>query len=372
MDRLNITLVDGFCGGGAYRRNGGVEYGSPIILLQAVESAKARLNAGREKPLELNARFVFVDKDREHIASLGDQIRQAGFGGLIGGAVFLKTGEFIEELPGILKVIQRGQRAGRSIFVLDQCGYKDVPMEAIRAIFGALDRPEVLMTFAIDALLNYLREDSAEIELYRQFGVDRDFIAEWNANKSDDELGRLVTQRVLMAGIHQFSGASFFTPFMLWSPTDNRWMVIAHLSRHQAARDKMLGVHWDSQNSFRHVGRGSLFTLGFDKRLIESKDSLFDFGARDRASMKEELLDELPREIGKLAKDGSLPVETLLERIGNRTAAPNGDILDSIGTLAGYEEVIVRSRKGARKRGTRVLMKDQLIMPAQRPLIWLP
>lgn len=372
MDSLNITLVDGFCGGGAYRRGGAVEHGSPIILLKAVEEARTRLNAGRRKPLGLNARFVFIDKNREHIASLGDQIRQAGFGDRIGGAVFLKTGEFIEELPGILEGIRRGQRAGRSIFVLDQCGYKDVPMDAVRSIFETLDRPEVLMTFAIDALLNYLREDSAEIELYRQFGIDGDFIAEWSANKSDDALGRLVTQRILMTGIHRSSGASFFTPFMLRSPTDHRWMMIAHLSRHQAARDKMLGVHWDSQNYFRHVGRGSLFTLGFDKRLIESKDSLFDFGARDRASMKEELLEELPREIGKLAKDGPLPVETLLKRIGNRTAAANRDILDSIGTLAGYREVIVRSQKGARKRGSRVLMRDQLVMPAQRPFFWSP
>ena len=44
-DRLNISLVDGFCGGGSYRKNGEIEHGSPIILLKAVEAARSRLNS---------------------------------------------------------------------------------------------------------------------------------------------------------------------------------------------------------------------------------------------------------------------------------------------------------------------------------------
>lgn len=375
MDRLNITLVDGFCGGGAYQREGRIEYGSPIILLQAVRAARDRLNANREKPLEVNARFVFVDAERDHVASLEEQIRQAGFGDQIGRNVSLITGRFADELPGILDRIRQVQHAGRSIFVLDQCGWSDVPMNAVHSIFTSLQRPEVVMTFAIDGLLNYLREESAALAQYRQFGIDDDFIAEWNANKADEALGRLVTQRVLMTNMHQLSGAAFFTPFMLWSITDNRWMMMAHLSNHQAARDKMLGVHWDSQNyCFRHVGKGSLFSLGFDTRLIESKDSLFSFEEHDLADLNRELREELPREIEHLANSGPLQVKALLEQIGNRTAATNRDICRSIEDLAGAKEISVLSGDGVQKRrGSRVKLTDQLILPAQGllfPLSW--
>ncbi|MBC6408621.1 MAG: hypothetical protein GDA40_11235 [Rhodobacteraceae bacterium] len=48
-DQLNITLVDGFCGGGAYQGSHATEYGSPIILLNAIEKAEERLNQGRAK-----------------------------------------------------------------------------------------------------------------------------------------------------------------------------------------------------------------------------------------------------------------------------------------------------------------------------------
>ena len=372
IDRLNITLVDGFCGGGAYLRDGEIEYGSPVILLQAVDAARTRLNANREKPLQINARFVFVDENRDHVASLEAQIREAGFGDQINRNVFLVTGNFADELPGILHEIRLGQRAGRSIFVLDQCGYSDVPMSAVRSIFGTLRRPEVVLTFAIDGLLNYLHEESAELDLLRQFGIDDEFIAVWKSNKTDQALGRLLAQRILMTKIHRRSGAAFFTPFMLWSANDNRWMMIAHLSKHQAARDKMLGVHWDSQNWFRHIGKGSLFSLGFDKRLIESKDSFFNFVEIDRETMSRQLLEELPKEIEKFTKDGPLSVEGLLTNIGNRTAATNRDFCGIIGKLAGQKEITVQSKGGTKKRhGSQVLLSDQLIMPPQRLLFAL-
>ncbi len=373
MDRLNITLVDGFCGGGAYQRDNGVKYGSPIILLKAVRAARERLNANREKRLELNARFVFVDAQCDHVASLEEQIRQAGFGDQIGRNISMVHGTFTDELPGILDGIRHGQRAGRSIFVLDQCGWSDVPMSAVHSIFTSLQRPEVVMTFAIDGLLNYLREESSALAQYRQFGIDDDFIAEWNARKSDEALGRLVTQRVLMTNIHQLSGAAFFTPFMLWSITDNRWMMMAHLSNHQAARDKMLGVHWDSHNSFRHVGKGSLFFLGFDTRLIESKDALFNFGEQDLATMNRELCEVLPGEIEKLTKNGPVEVKALLEQIGNRTAARNQDIFRNIEDLAGRKEITLLSRDGAQRRqGSQVKLTDQLILPTQGLLFPFP
>lgn len=371
-DCLNITLVDGFCGGGAYNDKSTVRFGSPLILLRAVESAETRLNAQRAKPLRINARFIFVDENEDHIAALREQLVAQGYQDKIGNCVELICGKFDEELSGILTKISSSQRAGRSIFVLDQFGYSDVPMHTVNSIFTTLDRPEVLLTFAIDGLLNYLREESATQDLYRQFGVDQRFIQAWQDNKDSDQIGRMLSQRMLMTNIQRSSGAEFFTPFMLWSRTDNRWMMIAHLSRHQAARDKMLGVHWESQNSFRHFGRGSLFNLGYDPRVLDSRDSLFNFSDADRNKLASELLEEIPREISELAGGSPLAIADFLEKIGNRTAATNADLFSVISDLSVANEIEVISNSGGLRRlGTKIRLDDRLRLPNQSLLFSL-
>ena len=370
QDRLNITLVDGFSGGGAYVDGAETRAGSPLVLLNAVEEAALRLNEGREKPLEINARFIFVDDEPEHVAALRRELHGRGYAA-DDSRITILEGTFIDHLPNIMHQIIVTQRKGRSIFFLDQLGYSDVPMASIQTIFRSLDRAEVVLNFAIDGLLNYLQDASADLLLYRQFGIDARFVADWKRRK-DESMGRAITQRALMAHIHAKSGAKFFTPFMLWSRTDNRWMMLAHLSQHQAARDKMLGVHWREQNSFTHVGAGGLFNLGYDTRLIESCASLFNFSEIDRSALNKELVDALPSEVHRTMNGGQLEVSRLLSVIGNRTAGTNDDIFQVLSELAQARELEVLSAKGKPKRaGTQISVKDRLILPSQ-PTLFFP
>lgn len=138
QDRLNITLVDGFSGGGAYSDGNETRAGSPLVLLNAVEEATVRLNEGRAKPLEINARFIFVDDEREHVAALKRELRGRGYKEN-DPQISVLEGKFVEHLPTIMAEITQTQRKGRSIFFLDQFGYSDVPMSAIQTIFTALD-----------------------------------------------------------------------------------------------------------------------------------------------------------------------------------------------------------------------------------------
>ena len=289
MDRLNIAIVDGFCGGGLYQRGGETIPGSPLVILDAVRRAQERLDLERRKPIEIAATFHFVDDEQNHLEHLREAIRHAGHGDGLDASVRLYHGKFAEHLPTIIADIAKRQRKGRSIFLLDQFGYLDVPMESIRSIFAHLPGAEVLLTFSIDALLNYLSEDRGASAKLAQFGVDDAFIAAWEANKTDSDFARFTAQRAVMTHLHTNSGAMFFTPFMLFAQASGRMMMFAHLSQHQTARDKMLGVHWDFQNHFLHLGRGSLFELGFDPRVIEDKGSLFQFTAMDRERMMNEL-----------------------------------------------------------------------------------
>ena len=79
MDNLNITLIDGFCGGGLYNRSGETRLGSPMVILNAIFNAGVRLNEGRQKPLSIDAVYHFGDENREHVEFLRQTILDSQF-----------------------------------------------------------------------------------------------------------------------------------------------------------------------------------------------------------------------------------------------------------------------------------------------------
>lgn len=359
MDNLNITLVDGFCGGGVYSQGRGVRYGSPLAILRAVHTAVVRLNVDRKKPLTIDAVYHFGDEHPDHIAFLRDTLLESEFGALVDKKVHLHHSTFVDLLPKLVRDIRQRQTQGRSIFVLDQFGYSDVPMPVVQQIFRALPKAEIILTFSIDALLNYLQNEKDPSMLVQQFGVTADFVRRWAVWKLDDINGRAIAQRTLMAQMHRFSGARFFTPFMMYSSTDNRDMMVAHLSQSQAARDKMLTVHWAVKNTFRHLGKGSKFELGYDERV--GAGQLFEFSDADRKNMIVELADELPGRIFDLAGSGPMPLQELLIAIGNQTAATNADVAETLRILSDQKEIETMSPAGVGKRpGSTVRPNDLL------------
>ena len=143
--------------------------------------------------------------------------------------------------------------------------------------------------------------------------------------------------------------------------------MLAHLSQHQKARDKMLSVHWALQNRFKHIGRGSLFELGFDHRLNEDRNALFSFTEHDKSILKQQLEAELPDKLFEMMPDNSLSVSGFLHGIGNNTAAQNTDILDVMGKLAQEKVVeIVRANGAIKRPDTRAALSDTLTRPMQR------
>jgi three-Cys-motif partner protein len=368
MDNLNITLVDGFCGGGRYRTDTGERPGSPLVILSAVFEAKIRLNQGRHKPLSIDAVCHFGDEDRAHIEFLRETIKTGPFSETLGRTTHLHHAAFVDLLPSIIADIKRRQVKGRAIFVLDQFGYSDVPMDAIRTIFDCLPKAEVILTFSIDALLNYLQEEGRPSAVVEQFGVNEAFLRRWQDWKQGQKGGRAMAQRVLMAQMHRYSGARFFTPFMMFSNGDSRQMMVAHLSQSQAARDKMLSVHWAVKNTFKHIGKGSLFELGFDER-VEFETSLFEFTDADRSNMRKELSEELPKQIYDVSGGGPLSFGELLLNFGNKTAATNADVMASLQHLAAEGEIEILKPNGGFKRPNALIkVDDHLRLPRQMRL----
>ena len=368
MDNLNITLIDGFCGGGLYDRDGEKRPGSPMVILKAVFDAAIRLNEQRHKPISIDAVHHFGDENREHVEFLRQTIMNSQFQDNLGKSIILHHKRFVDLLPIVISDIRRRQRQGRAIFILDQFGYSDVPMESIRTIFGCLPKAEVILTFSIDALLNYLQGQGDPAPVVSQFGVDEAFLRAWQELKRNGLQGRAVAQRALMMQMHRYSGAQFFTPFMMFSNTDHRHMMVAHLSQSQAARDKMLSVHWTLKNTFRHIGRGSLFELGFDARLATNA-ALFEFSDGDRSNMRRELENELPKQIFELSGGTPVTLDQLLLLIGNRTAATNLDITQTLQRLSEAREIeVIRPQGGFARPGAVIRPGDQLRLARQLKL----
>ncbi len=72
QDRIQLTVVDGFCGGGRYINAAGIEVpGSPIVILQALEQAKklVMFEQQRRKDISFDVKLICIDKDPSAIVS---------------------------------------------------------------------------------------------------------------------------------------------------------------------------------------------------------------------------------------------------------------------------------------------------------------
>jgi len=163
QDKIQLTIVDGFCGGGLYINEDGREVlGSPLVILEAIREAEVRVNVRQErrKPILIDVELICIDSDGRKLDYLKRLLDERGYGTeLANSKVRLVKGEFVEHYgTAIQRCHDRSRRAGRALFVLDQYGYSDVPMQCLRDIFAKLKHAEVILTFYIDTLINYLNE----------------------------------------------------------------------------------------------------------------------------------------------------------------------------------------------------------------------
>lgn len=153
IPEMRLTLVDGFAGGGVYRRsdNGELHFGSPFVMLEAMKNANVSVQEGRTKSFQLDVEYFFIEKDLSAFTFLQKAVQDSEYADeATRRATFLNT-TFAEAYPKIEEQIESRARGGRAIFVLDQFGYTDVPLPLIRSIMQRLPNAEVLLTFATDS-----------------------------------------------------------------------------------------------------------------------------------------------------------------------------------------------------------------------------
>jgi len=366
---LNLTIVDGFCGGGRYILENMEVDGSPLRMLAAVERAQSELDAARVLGFEIKADFVFIDDNPNHVEFLRDQLHRRGHGARIGKDIRIITSTFEAACPGVIERIQNKGRAHRSLFFLDQYGWSDVTFATIREIMGKLANPEVILTFMVDSLVNLLSDKMSDFRALTAIDYGRDDIRALIALKQQKGWKRII-QNTVYGHIQARTGAAFYTPFFIHPEKSNRDYWLVHLSKHHQAREEMGKIHWGLENTFEHFGRTGFNALGFIPGVDVCEDVL-DFGFNDNARSRSEaaVLDQLPRLIHAAAirDDAPLTKQAIFASRCNDTPVV-GDIVDSqLAFLRDEKEIVITAADGSVRRSAKQFAWDDRIERVREP-----
>lgn len=381
QDVLRLTLVDGFAGGGLYVHNDTHKLvkGSPFIFLDATREASYLINKDRRKPVRLEVDYFFVEAERHAHSHLEKALRDEGYGAQIGSTIQLRHSKFQDQADSIIEFIKRkSPRNGRSIFALDQYGYKEVPTQLIQKIFVNLPGAEVILTFAVDCFLNYASDEKLTQSLLDEIGIpdvlNGRSIEDIKASERD---WRLFIQSGLYRTLVTRCGAKHFTPFFIRNNKGHGDYWLIHLSQHHRARDVMTEVHWDNNNYFIHYGGAGLDMfqmVGYDPdhdANHRGQSTLgFEFDDVARKASINALNEHIPRRV--YANDEGVSFGVLFATTCNDSPASAEIYRESIGQLIEQKIIEVVSVDGIKRRSAaQIRANDQIIAPSQRGLFTL-
>lgn len=383
IPRIGISIIDGFCGGGIYKDDDGIgiHYGSPIIALETVRQTVAEINTLRKQDREVIAKYYFVDIKKDNIDYLNAVLNAKGYSHLIDKDVFPIKSRFTNALPALINQIKKLKFSQRAIFLLDQYAYKDVPFSSIRAIFQEVRNAEVLLTFNVDSLIDYLSEREENRKALQN--IDLEKYIPWAKLPSFKATMRHewqhLIQRFLAKGILKESGAEFMTVFFITPFGANpRTYWFIHLAKSYRANAVMKEIHWKYGNHFSHAMTPALF-VGYDtKRDIQVTDQQnLGFGEEhffDNVTGKRierELSELLPRQIYQQ------PVQTfedMMKSMANSTMANESIVREALHMpiLCKDIEVYDKDSGTKRRKGSSIKSSDILMPAAQRTMFFIP
>ena len=255
IDRLVLSIVDGFAGGGEYIAPDGQGYspGSPQIVVDTITEQEALLNIGRAKPRKVDAKYYFVERHKSTYAYLNALLAAKYGDARLGKDIISVPGAFDAHVDKINQDIIKRQGGGRAIFLLDQYAYDKVPVPLIKKVFTEIDKPEVILTFGVDSLISFLADNSQSRKKMEELGLDAhiDWATLESLRGAPPAVWRSAIQRNLAKGLIESSGATHSTIFYITPMGNSSWTYwLVHLSKNYKARDVMMELHWEMANHF--------------------------------------------------------------------------------------------------------------------------
>ncbi|MCD6671821.1 MAG: three-Cys-motif partner protein TcmP [Burkholderiaceae bacterium] len=378
QDVLRLTLVDGFAGGGLYVHKDTREIvkGSPFIFLEATREADFLINKDRRKHVQLQVDYFFTEADRHAYLHLDKVLREAGYGDRIGNGIYIDQARFQDKADAIIQFIKKkSPKNGRSIFALDQYGYKEVPTHLMRKIFEALPSAEVILTFGVDSFMNFANDGNQVKDLLDGLGLPDVFAGRSIEDiKTSDRDWRLFLQSTLYRRLVENCGARHFTPFFIRNRGGHGDYWLIHMSQHHRARDVMTEVHWANNNYFIHYGGAGLdmfHMVGYDPdhdaQYLKQSALGFEFDDVAKRASIAALNEHIPRRV--YADDTGISFGELFATTCNSSPASAQIYRESLGHLIAERVIeIVPADGGSRRSAGQIKATDQLVAPRQRAI----
>ena len=375
QEQLNITIVDGYCGGGRYQFSGSDVLGSPMVLLEAVAAMQDKLNKTRKKGFEIKTDFLFVDLNRHHTDFLRAEIEQSSYADRLDKTIHIWTDDFNERVGDAIALAKRrSPQKGRSLFLLDQYGWSKVAFQSVRSILTALEKAEVFLTFNVDGLIDYMSEKRLEMNGYRNVDIDPGFLRELTKEKDENSAWRTLIQNSLYQHLQAMTSAEYYSPFFIRSHDAHRSYWFVHLSRHREARNVIGNIHWQENNISLHHGGAGLQALGFSKGADPNQMMLgYLFDEHALATSKQVLQDQIPRMIRDAVDADVAPsLEQLFGSQCNDTPVTRELFEEVLVELRQLGELRIEDAYGKDKpRAVSVAWSDRIVL-ARQPSLFGP
>lgn len=365
MDVLRIALVDAFSGGGLFRKNGEFRYGSPLVMIDAVRRAEIRINSTRRKPLKIEARFFFVDKDANTVEFLHHSLKTTGIVEPFSNVIQVRNAAASDVLPEIIEEISRWSPIGRSIFFLDQCGYREVPNRDVRLIYQSLPKSEVIVTYNFGSIYDYMNSQARFLVGLDPLEITPEKLRAL-LKEREHQAGRYFAGRLLGRHFKIKIGSRFASRFFLHSQDASRDIWFVHYSKHPRSRLVMNDAHWAIKNASITQGEAGLDMLGFRPDWEHQIGVDFGFSETDEGHIHTALMADLPHWLEQFDRDVAPTVDTLLTLSADDTAATEDQIKMALKVLESEGEIEVLTPNNARKSsGADIRSSHRIILPWQ-------
>ena len=362
QSRFRLAVIDGFAGGGRYSCGTG---GSPVIFMEGLKNATELVNLKRGArglgKIEIVCLLVLNDADRDVVEILKDNV--APLHGEIKESVpnlHLRVEYLNQEFENAYPVVKRFLSEGRYrnvLFNLDQCGHSHVDCRTLVDIMHSYPSVEVFYTFAIEALVSFLRKPDPKLHAAQLATVDPDrdglknLQGPMNTNSWLGAAERLVFETFRTC-------APYVSPFSINNPDGWRYWLI-HFANFYRARQVYNNILHDNSSAQAHFGRSGLEMLHYDPDHEKGTLYLFDDPGREMA--KEQLIDDIPRLI---ADSGDvMGMADFYGNIYNMTPAHTEDIHAAI--IDNPDITAITPAGGERRKANTIAVNDLLKLKAQ-------
>lgn len=375
IPELCLSIIDGFSGGGCYRtEEGGLVDGSPLLMMRAVREARMLLNQDRRIPRKINVEYSFVDTLPDTTKYLQHWLDAKYAENSIDPVDYhqteIATNTFVQSLPSLIQKVQRRKMGERSLFLLDQYSYKDIPLPEIATILRTLNGAEVVMTFNVDNLTTYLSDRAANRKPLENIGLDR--YINWPGLKllkaTQKQEWRQTLQRQIAHGIKCETGAKYMTLFFVKPHGLNSWGYwLIHLSNQYRAHAVMKTLHWEHATEFGHELEPGIFVLGYNanKDADYTSQATFEFAS---TGAKDACVDGVREHFGKTIFDLDKPTrlaDLFQSCVTNSTAAEN-HLMEATRQLHATKNIVIVSKNGTIRRTNKIYSLSDVVEPTKQ------